>query len=73
MLDLSIPSRKLESMYSGRVRSVHAWARDGRSVRFPIQILRPFICHNGIHGTFALSLNAQNRLQEITRLSFNEP
>ena len=71
VVDLSISAGKLETMYRGRTRTVLAWSEDGRSVRFPIQILRPFVARDGVRGRFLLALNGQNRLQKITRLSFN--
>ena len=43
-------------------------SRDGRRVRFPANILQPFVTHSGVSGTFVIRFNDQNRFESIERL-----
>lgn len=65
-LDLS--SRECLAYYSGRAGAVQALSSDGRRVRFPASILRPHVRPDGVHGLFALRIDAQNRVLELRRI-----
>ena len=65
---LDISSDRYQAYYQGAARSVQVIADDGRSIRFPASALRPFLDHQGIHGRFEISFDAENRLQSLTRL-----
>lgn len=64
---LNIPPDEFQRLYLG-VAEVVALAEDGRRVRFPARILRPFVGHHGIMGRFAIDFDAQYRYQGIERL-----
>ena len=68
LCDINLSADIVSGMYGGRVRFVQARARDGRQVRFPALVLRPFITHHGISGTFAITIDAQQRLQAVQRV-----
>ncbi|MGI1678294.1 MAG: DUF2835 domain-containing protein [Cellvibrionaceae bacterium] len=55
-------------MYAGQVKTVLATSRDGRRVRFPANILVPFVERDGIRGSFAISFDVENKFQNIRRL-----
>jgi hypothetical protein len=69
VLDIHIDAETLLEMYRGKVQSVLAYSRDGRRVRLPILALRGFVAHDGINGTFAVTMDAARRLQDIRRLA----
>jgi hypothetical protein len=66
-LDLS--SDEYLRYYRGSAQSVLVQAEDGRRVRLPAANLRPFLLADGIRGRFELSLNDNNSLLNIRRLS----
>lgn len=53
--------------YQGSAARVIVKAQDGRSLSLPAANLRPFVSHEGIHGTFRLIVNDQQRLQSLER------
>ncbi len=68
VIDLRIPKDELLRYYRGAARGVIAQARSGQRVRFPAQVLRPFVAHDGVCGAFLLQVDGANRLTGIERL-----
>lgn len=68
IVSLQIPAEEYQRLYQGTVREVLARASDGRRVRFPANILRPFVTHEGIRGRFEIVFDDNNRFESITRL-----
>ncbi len=68
-LRLNIPANAIHAYYSGGVREIVATAIDGRVVRFPANILRPFVTHDGVHGEFALEFDTNHKFVAIHRLA----
>lgn len=68
ILDLRISSDEYLKLYQGRADSVVTVARDGRTVRFPADILRKFVTRDGIQGSFVIYFDTENRFQSIDRL-----
>ena len=68
-VDINLTPSKIERFYAGDAKQV--WARDvnGVSLRFPLDVLRPFVAHTGIHGRFRLTVNDDHRLTDVVRLS----
>lgn len=56
------------SFYQGQVQTVVATATDGRRVRFPAGILKHVVGHEGVHGTFRITFDGNNKFSGITRL-----
>lgn len=67
-LDLTLSSEKLERMYAGSAKTVFARCLDGRSIRFPVGILRPFITHDGVCGRFEIIFDEKHKFQSIHRI-----
>ncbi len=65
-LDLS--SQQYLAYYSGQAGSIQALTADGRRVRFPASILGPYVRPDGVHGLFALRIDANNRILDLRRL-----
>ena len=69
IVDLRISSEEFLKVYRGPSRVVSTRARDGRRVQFPANILRPWLLHDGIRGTFRIRFSDAGKLEDIQRLS----
>lgn len=68
IIDLVISADEFERWYYGAAKDVIASALDGRKVRFPAAILRPYITHTGIYGRFRILFDDNNRFSRIDRI-----
>lgn len=68
VMNLSISPEEYQRLYQGAVRDVVATSVDGRRIRFPAMILRPWVTHTGIRGRFRLLFDEQNRFQKIEKI-----
>ncbi len=69
IFDLYISASDYQQYYSGAVRMVQVVALDGRTVRFPANVLRGVVRHDGIRGRFAIDTDEQGKFQRIIELS----
>jgi len=67
-IDLHIGADEFIRLYSGSANMVVARAQNGQTVRFPANALRPFVLHDGVHGTFSLAIDERNKLISVERL-----
>ncbi len=65
---LSLTAREYEQYYRGTVKAIVTRALDGRTIRFPCNILQRFVGHDGIHGEFVLIYDDNNKFQSIEKL-----
>lgn len=56
------------AFYQGQVHNVVARASDGRNIRFPASILKGMVGHEGIHGTFCIRFDDDNKFVDIRRV-----
>jgi Protein of unknown function (DUF2835) len=68
VVNLAISAQEYQLLYAGEVKDVLAQDVEGKRVRFPASILRPYVQHQGIHGQFAIEFDVNNRFKKITRL-----
>ncbi|MDO6745735.1 DUF2835 domain-containing protein [Gilvimarinus sp. 1_MG-2023] len=68
IIDLVIRAEEFERWYYGSAQDVIARAIDGRKVRFPASILRPYVSHGGISGRFRILFDQNNRFKCIDRI-----
>ncbi|ARN76168.1 DUF2835 domain-containing protein [Oceanicoccus sagamiensis] len=68
IVDISISADEFIKHYqfSGAVVSTHS--RDGRSVRFPANILQRFITHTGVKGSFRIQFDHGGKFSGVERL-----
>ena len=66
-VNLTIDKVQLLRWYAGGVSQVSTKAIDGRSVRFPVALLRPFVQHDGIQGRFSIEFTTAGKFVAITR------
>ena len=67
VIGLNIDSEELLKLYRGSAREVVARSLDGQNIRFPAEVLKPFVTHNGVQGQFALVVDANNKLIDLRR------
>ena len=67
---LNISPERFQAYYQGIVEHVVATASDGRTVKFPARVLRPFLSYQGVQGTFEITCDASMKFQSICRTDF---
>ena len=67
VIGLNIDSEELLKLYRGSAREVVAKSLNGQNIRFPAEVLKPFVTHNGVQGQFALVVDANNKLIDLRR------
>ncbi len=65
---LDIPADEYVRVYQGTAKYVVARSQDGRTVRFPVNILQRFLTRDGIQGVFRLRHDANNKFVSIERI-----
>lgn len=68
IVSLAISAEEFQRIYQGSAKTVFAQSLDGRNIRFPAGILRPFVLHTGVRGTFQIDFDEDNRFKSIQRL-----
>lgn len=68
IVDLVISPQEYQRLYTEAIRTVSARTRDGRSIQFPINALKPFVGHEGIQGSFKINFDKNNRLLNCQKL-----
>ena len=68
IVPLRIQPEEFQRLYEGNVKDVSARSIDGLRVRFPANILRPFVNHSGVAGTFAIHFSDDNRFHSIEKI-----
>ncbi|WP_370277784.1 DUF2835 domain-containing protein [Pontibacterium sp.] len=69
IFDIHLPADEYLRVYKGSARDVVTRALDGRTVRFPANILQPYLLHAGIFGRFCITFDRSGRFQKIEKLS----
>ncbi|WP_242521489.1 DUF2835 domain-containing protein [Motiliproteus sp. SC1-56] len=67
-LNLTITADEYLKLYKGAARNVFARSVDGKRVRFPANILQPFVTREGIRGRFAIRFDDGGRFHDIRRV-----
>lgn len=68
IVDIAISPEEYQLAYQG-VNAVWARCEDGRRIRFPANILRPFVLHDGVRGRFRIAFDDANKFAGIERLA----
>lgn len=64
-VSLSISADEYVRLYQGAARSVLARTIEGRTIRFPANILQPFVTRSGIEGVFNIYFDSDNRFVKV--------
>lgn len=67
-IDIRITSEEFMKLYEGSAKNANGVARDGRRIQFPANILRPFLMHTGISGSFEIEFDEQMKFTSIRRI-----
>lgn len=68
VVDLRISTEDYQQLYAGVVKEVFVTARDGKRIKFPARILRPYVRYDGVQGSFVIYFDREQRFQSIERL-----
>lgn len=68
IVDVLISREEWLRIYRGETNAVLAKSRDGRSIKFPANILKKYTTQNGIDGSFAIQFDAEGKFQSIIKL-----
>ena len=66
---INLSYEKFLYVYKGQAKNVVTKARDGRTIQFPAEILKPYLTHNGIQGTFIIQYDENNKFKSLQRIS----
>ncbi len=69
IFDIHIEPEEYRKLYEGSASNARVRSRDGRSIQFPAKVLRSFLTHSGISGSFALFFDENNKFKRIVRLN----
>ena len=68
IFDLNVSAADVKALYRGDINTVRAEDREGRWVQFGAAVLRRFVSHGGVHGTFAVYVDDNNKITRIERI-----
>lgn len=68
IVDLTISAEEYVKYYQMAGAVVAANSRDGRSVKFPANILQRFVMHDGIKGSFKIVFDDRGKFKKIERV-----
>ena len=66
-VSLNIPADEYLRIYQGSARFIQAISSEGKRVRFPANILQPFVTRDGVYGDFLIVCDKDNRFEKILR------
>jgi hypothetical protein len=69
---LHISSEAYLDYYRGAARHVIARCVNGQTVQFPASLLQQFVTLEGIHGSFVLTVDENNKCIDLQRHNVNE-
>ena len=67
--DLDINEDEILRYYKGTVSSVRVVTADNTKIQFPVQFIKRYVRHDGIHGRFRIVFDKNHKLVSIERLS----
>ncbi len=68
IVTLNISADEYLKLYQGAAQSVFTKTHSGKSIRFPANILQPFVSHGGVRGSFKIEFDEDNRFKRISQL-----
>ncbi len=55
--------------YTGAAKAIQVQSRCGKTIRFPAEKMREFVLSDGVHGSFIMQLDDEEKISSIKRLS----
>lgn len=65
---LHLSAEEYLQYYEGIARSIQVRSRCGKTIQFPADKMREFVLKDGVHGSFIIQLNENNKLLSIRRI-----
>ena len=69
LFDLSLTDEQLRQYYKGSVAWVQATSLDGKSLRFRLIHLKPFVTHSGVVGRFQITCSNEGEFISLRSIS----
>ncbi len=66
---LDLPAESYRRYYQGLASMVQVRTLDGQNLRFPANVLRPWLGHAGVSGLFEIEFDENRRFVSLQRLS----
>jgi hypothetical protein len=66
---LNISADEYVRYYRGSAKYVRARSSDGKTVRFPANILQPYLTHDGIHGHYVMHYDENNKFLKLEKIA----
>ena len=66
---LNISYKTYYQVYAGNAKFVAATALDGRRIRFPAEVLKPYLTHDGIKGVFVIFFDDNHKFKALKKIS----
>lgn len=67
IIDIHVSNEEYLKQYQQPNCMVSTISRDGRSIQFPANILKPFLLHSGISGSFCIYFDKKGKFKSISR------
>ena len=68
---LAISAEEYLNYYQGSAQVVVARSDDNRIIQFPASAIREFVTHEGIHGSFEISFDQNNKLIAVQPINID--
>jgi len=65
--NLNLSAEKYRSYYEGDVSAMQMTSEDGRQIRFPADVLRPYLTHSYVAGRSIIQFDNNHRFKVIQK------
>ena len=62
--DMTISSLELKKYYQGKAQNILVKATNGLRIKFPANLLLPYVGHSGVSGKFILSYDRNGKFRD---------
>ncbi|MCP4387601.1 MAG: DUF2835 domain-containing protein [Gammaproteobacteria bacterium] len=66
--NLALSAQKVQAIYQGQARYIQVESDNGLKLQLPAANFRGFVTEDGINGRFAISIDANNKIQVLHRI-----
>lgn len=65
---VALSAQEIRSIYEGRTRFVLVTSTEGLKLQLPAVNFRSFVTTDGVHGRFSVTIDANNKIQQLRKL-----
>jgi len=66
--NMALSAQEIHSIYEGQARYILVESDEGLKLQLPAVNFRNFVTTDGIHGRFSVTIDANNKIQQLRRL-----